>query len=131
MAFKLTTQEEKERSEHQKKLADAHTALMDAHMTANRLISEATGDFNLAIQKYNEVLEDAEKFRETVESRLQSEFDDKSDKWKEGDDAGGAQEMIDKWGEESEELEEVESPELSLDEPDDYAQYEDLPSEAE
>lgn len=131
MAFKLTAAEETLRKTHQQSLADAHQTLMEAHTLANGTVNQAVGDLNLAIQKYNEILEKAETFRETVETRLQEEFDGKSDKWQEGDEAGAAQDMIDKWGEESEDVEEVEGIELSLDEPEDYAQYDDLPTEAE
>ncbi len=62
----------------------------------NRLAALAT-EIKLALSSYNKILQDAEEFRSSVESRLREAFDDKSEKWQNGDTGAAVGEMIDVW----------------------------------
>lgn len=77
--MKLTKQELKTRDEHVEALSTAEKIFFDA---ANA---------------YNKILTEADAFIGEVRDRLQSEFDDKSEKWQELDAGVSAQEMIKEW----------------------------------
>lgn len=86
-------------------------------------LSAARVDVDAAIIKYNEVLYDARDFASTITADAQSHYDDKSDKWQEGDRGTSYQDFINEW-------EGVELDDIDFDDVDDHAvKLEELPEE--
>lgn len=106
MAFRLTNKEEKERQALAAELGEKAEALTEAR------------------DNYNEVVERAIAFRDGVAERLQSDFDNKSEGWQEGDKGSAAQELISAW-------EELEIEKVEFDDPEDEERLEEVSTEAE
>ena len=94
MAFRL------DRSEQQRKVAIVEllkskaNALDEVVVAANNAIENAVANVNTAIEAYNSALEDAQSFVDEVRDRLQTEHDDKSERWQESERASAAQAYI-------------------------------------
>jgi uncharacterized coiled-coil DUF342 family protein len=131
MAFKLTAAEKTEKNDHFTKLSAKSDELLAARDVLNSKVQEAVEEYNNHVQNYNELVNQANGFRSDVAARLQGEYDDKSEKWQEGDEAGSAQEFIDAWeGFEIEVLGETSVPELEAEQPNDLDSFEELAEEA-
>jgi type I site-specific restriction endonuclease len=131
MAFKLTKQEESQRTEFLERVTAAVNELTTAREEAKEAINEAVAKLNETIGKYNNLREEVEAFRDEVVARLQEEYDNKSEKWQESERAASALNLISEW--ESLDVEELnEQDELELDdtEPDLASSLETLPSDA-
>ena len=91
MSFKLTSAESKTRE-------DLTTRLTTA---TNNLKADSAVPENLParITEYNEVAVAVEEFRAEIADRLRSEYDDKSEKWQEGDAGQDADALICEWEE--------------------------------
>ena len=61
-----------------------------------------------ALDDYNRTLDDVENFRQEIHDRLQGEYDDKSEKWQEGEKAQAASDMISQWDKAIEQLDDLE-----------------------
>jgi uncharacterized coiled-coil DUF342 family protein len=131
MAFKLTPAEQTQKNDHFVKLSAKSDELLAARDVMNSKVQEAVEEYNGHVQAYNELVNEANGFRSDVASRLQGEYDDKSEKWQESDEAGSAQEFIDAWeGFEIEVLGETSVPELEAEQPNDLDSFEELAEEA-
>lgn len=123
MAFKLTRAEEKD---HQ----DLISRLREKQEAFEAMKAENVTNLPMALAEYMGVASEARDFRDSIVERWQGEYDDKSDKWREGDTASEVESIISEW--ESAELEDPDVEDLteysSLD-LDDLAQVlEDLPT---
>ena len=91
-----------------------------------------TEDLLKAIAMMNVILEEAETFREEILSRVQGEFDDKSDKWQQSDNGYSTLDFISDWENVAFDELPFEVETFNFDDLIDYAQMlEDLPTEME
>jgi hypothetical protein len=86
----------------------------------------------VALEKYNEAVEEAKNFVNEIATNAENAWDENSEKWQESDRGGAAKE----WFEEYQNVEmddlEIDLPsELEVDEPEHAANLENLPTEAE
>ncbi len=109
MAFKLTKDESSQRGDLVAKLEEAESEIDEAIKAANEAIDALLIPLNEKITAYNEVLTETKDYIETVTSRWQEEFEEKSEKWQEGEKGVAASAMITAWTDlDFEELEELE-----------------------
>jgi exonuclease V gamma subunit len=107
MAFKLSKAEHDERAKLAGRLRTAHAEMMTQATT----VSEAVTNLNDAINDYNAILEDVQSFVEARKDAWQSEHDDKSEKWQEGEKAEAVSTLIGEWeGLDLSEVDQVEAP---------------------
>ena len=97
MAFKLTRSEETRRDILADKLRDARMILDEAVAAQVAIIEDAYAAINAALVPYNEIVEEARGFVEDIASERESEWDDKSERWQEGDRGEAAREWISQW----------------------------------
>lgn len=93
MAFKLTRLEQNRRDEIVADLRKQYTALEEA-LNQEPLDREK---LVLAASIFVVATEDAETFREEVAERLREEYDERSEKWHEGDRGEEVDTFIDEW----------------------------------
>jgi len=132
MAMKLNKQDEKKRDELVSELNKLRTEIEEAIGKFNDGVATLKEPVTAAIEKYNAELENARAWTEDIANQAESEFDEKSDKWQEGERGEAARSWIDEW--QSAELEEfqLEFPdELADDLPDHIETLENLPVEPE
>lgn len=127
MAFKLSKAESNTKNELATNLRKAHQEMTERAQVAH----EAVSDLNDAIHYYNSVLSDVEAFRDERVQVWRDGYDDKSEKWQEGEKAEAASTLMEEW--EGLDLSEVETVEVPSAAPD-VSHADDLdalPSEAE
>jgi hypothetical protein len=131
MAFKLTKKEITERDECVSELQEKWAIVEEVKNRAQEDTNAAVASVNSAID-YQAAVTTAETFRNEIADRLRSEYDEKSEKWQEGDAASTANDFISEW--ENNELGEfatVDDIELSVDEAEHATTLEQLPTEVE
>ena len=100
MAFKLTKQEDKQRQDIAERLQNAADEVSKGVEAFNEKMSQLFGEHvEHLVVKYNEILTEAREFRDDIVGRFQEEFDDKSERWQEGDTGQSCQELINEWQE--------------------------------
>jgi archaellum component FlaC len=132
MAFKLSKQELATRDEHVAKLEKAWAEIDQAVSTYNEQVEGFKTDVEKAVSNYNEVVVEAKGFAEEVANRFESEYDERSEKWQEGEKGQAAAELRDAW--QAIDMEEIslEWPDdLSIDDPDYGPELAELSTEAE
>ena len=130
MAFKLNKAQIAERDVHVAKLAELKGKLEEALEAYNTEVSKLFDPVEVAIGAYNEALSEAAEWKENIVGDWQGEFDDKSERWQEGDNGQATQELINAW--ENLDLGEIElnePEELSLDIDDHSEELDSLPTE--
>lgn len=129
MSIKLTKQEQKEHAQLAEELKHHNQRVrfeLAALLEALRLAPIA---LNVAIQLRNGVAKRVETFAEEVHDRMRDEFEEKSERWQEGDAGQEASSLIEEWdGVNVEEFEEVVIVEPEVD-GEDGEGFADLPSE--
>ncbi len=132
MAFKLDKSETTVRDQFIEGLREAAGKVEDAINVYNEAVLALRTTLEAAVAEYNEVVLAAQGFAEDIGRRADEEFDDKSERWQEGDKGQSAGEWRDAWqGAEFEELS-IEFPEdISSEIPDVADALEELPVEAE
>lgn len=87
-------------------------------------VEEAISTVNGLIRDYNEALEEARDWRDDLTGQMQDFYDDKSDKWQEGEAGSDYMTWKDEWeaADLDGEVDEIDPPDLSH-----YAILEDLP----
>lgn len=132
MPFKLTKAEAAERAELVEKLTAAKTEVESAVAAFNEKLAEAWQEVQAKIETYNEVVTAAAEFRDGIVDSRQSEWDDKSEKWQDGERGEAASVWINEWSSASLDALEIEEPE-GLEEPgmDHDEALEGLPEEME
>jgi predicted nucleic acid-binding Zn-ribbon protein len=132
VAFKLSKQELADRDGHVEKLEKAWAELVGTVSTYNLEVEAIRVPVEKAVADYNEALGGAKEFAEHVATRLEGEYDEKSEKWRDGDKGQAAAELKDAWQEIDTEEINLEWPEdLSIDDPDHAPELAELPTEAE
>ena len=82
-----------------------------AHEGGN--VQSAHADYQAAIAKYNEVVEEANEWREEVEGDTQSYIEDRSERWQEGERGEATVAFVDEYANEVETLEDPDEPDLT------------------
>jgi hypothetical protein len=132
VAFKLSKQELELRDQHVEKLEKMWSEIDQAVDAYNEGASRLRAPVVEAIEKYNEAAGEAKEFAESVATRLEGEFDERSEKWRDGDKGQAAAELRDAWQEMEMEGLELEWPEdLAVDDPDHAPELAELPTDAE
>lgn len=115
MTFKLTKREMSERDSLAEDLHNAHTKLVQAMADYNTRMGELRDALDDAVAVYNEgreealasledardaynsLLEDTKEFVSNVTGNAQSVFDERTDKWQDGDRGRAASDWINQW----------------------------------
>jgi hypothetical protein len=97
MAFALTKQEQTDRDAAVERLRNAQASMDDARGAAESAIADAVNAYNDAIAVYNSAIEDAAMFRDDLVSRLEDEFDSRSETWRGSDKGDDARTFLDAW----------------------------------
>lgn len=108
MAFKLSKAERAELDSFATRLSKENADLTAVLEEQGAIIEAAYERINGAIDTYNGVLADAHSFIEDISQEAQSEFDDKSERWQEGDRGSEVQEWIESLDNACSEMEELE-----------------------
>jgi hypothetical protein len=103
-------------------LRDASEALEKALETFNTTLDEAWGAVESALSAYNEVVSDANAWREDIAADMQSYFDERSEKWQQSEKGTGYEAWKQQYDEELQtvELEKPDPLELDIE---DAAEY--------
>jgi hypothetical protein len=134
MAFKLDKQEIARRERLVGELTEARGKLQDAVSVFNAAVEELKAPLLAALESYNEVIEETRGFVEDIASAADGQFDDKSEKWQEGDKGQQVREWIDAWQNEPFDAIELSFPEelaLEDEESDHDGRLENLPEAAD
>ena len=97
MAFKLTKAEASARAALVDRLSAGREAVEAAISAYNDMLDTAWAAVAKSIDDYNEILFDARDFCETASADWRGEWEDKSEKWQEGERGQAAAEWIDTW----------------------------------
>jgi hypothetical protein len=122
MAFRITKAEQNRLQEIADKVAEERLAFDTAVDEANAAIEDIYSALNERITRYNELLEEGRGVIEDIHSERQSDFDDKSERWQEGERGEATREWLDKLDSDKEEIEDI--GELTF-EPLDFSEVED------
>jgi hypothetical protein len=135
VAFKLTKQEDARKSELESELEQLVGDATDGLEVLRDKIGELVTEFN---EKYvsplSEKMTEAYGFVEDIVNERQGDFDDKSERWQEGERGQAAQSWIQEWENGMQGLEapaELEAPDLYFDIPDANNALAELPFEAD
>lgn len=127
--MKLTKQEQKEHADLFKELTAANAKVADAFEALLDSLRSAPEALNGELTTRNKIVTRINEFVTNVHDRLEGEFDDKSERWQEGEAGQAAQGLIEAWGNvEMAEAEEVEIVEPELEDVD-ADDFENLPHE--
>lgn len=97
MAFKLSKSESAKRDELIGWMRDKLTELKAEVSDFNGKLDELKEPLQHAIDGYNEAVEAARAYCEEIAEERQGNFDDKSEKWQEGEKGEAAQEWLNEW----------------------------------
>ena len=92
MPFKLTKQELIDRDQHHENLLNARATLEDAVTVANRDIAATLEILNKVVSDYNELANAAAGWCDDIARERSDEWEEKSERWQEGDKGTEAQE---------------------------------------
>jgi len=95
MAFKMSKQEIKERDEFVDSLRKKLETLNAAVTKYNEVVAEAYGALEDEINDFNGSLSDARDFVERLKDDFTGQYDDKSEKWQEGDKGSVVRDWLD------------------------------------
>jgi hypothetical protein len=132
VAFKLNKQERVTRDEHVAQLERAWADLVQAVSDYNESEPKLREPVDKAVADYNEVVGEAKSFAEEIANRSEGEYDEKSEKWQEGEKGQAAAEFRDAW--QTIDMEEIElawPEELAIEDPDHAPELAELPTEAD
>ena len=93
MPFKLTKDESNRRDELVNDLRDKYT-ILEAAINED---PQDPDDISSAAATFQVIVSEAEALRDEVATRLRDEFDEKSDKWREGEKGEAANQFIGEW----------------------------------
>jgi len=133
MLFKLGKEQNEQRDTLATRIQEEREALDTAVTAFNDAMTTARADLQEKIDAYNEVLAEAKSFVDDVAQNWENDFEEKSERWQEGEKGEAVRAMIEAW--QNADLEEV-----SVDMPDEEVSFDaemhdellnDLPSEAE
>lgn len=127
MAFKLSKKEEAQRLELAAELRSAGKLLNEKIAELNETLGPLWDALSEAQASYVEKLEEVNSFIEEIASASRSEYDERSERWQEGDTGSAALAWLEAWEGISLEYEEIDMP-STLDEIDAVIEFEELPS---
>jgi DNA anti-recombination protein RmuC len=78
-------------------IQDKATELSTAVAKFNDELAKLREDLTATVTEYNEVVQTAEEFRADMLSQMQSYFDEKSERWQEGEAGQAYQQWINDW----------------------------------
>jgi hypothetical protein len=131
VAFKLSKAEIQRRDGYVEDLEKAWSEIEQAVNTYNEGVANLRAPVEQAVAHYNEVMGEAKGFAEDVASQADGEWDERSEKWQEGEKGEAAAEYRDAW--QTIEFEEIElewPEELAIEDPDHAPELAELPTEA-
>lgn len=105
--LKLSKDQQKKIDALRERWTSARNDLDNEQGDANEKIAEIERKLNEKIADLNAIVEEANSLREEIESDAQSYYDEKSEKWQEGDRGSSYSDWISSWQNEVEEVEEV------------------------
>jgi uncharacterized coiled-coil DUF342 family protein len=94
---KLSKEQEKRRDELVNKVEEKTTELNEKIDELNEKIDEFNAELSDAYNELNEAIDELNSFREEVQSDMQNYYDERSDKWREGEAGEQYQEWINVW----------------------------------
>ncbi len=97
MAFKLTKKEMVTRDQIVAALREKGGGLEEAISTFNTAFEEAWGAVDAALTEYNDALAEAKEFTDEIHGDRQNEYDEKSEKWQEGERGEIASSWLGEW----------------------------------
>jgi chromosome segregation ATPase len=130
--MKLTKKQQAEKADHAQTIRKKHEALEQAVAAYNTAMREQRAKVEEALNDLNGAITDAESWREEIANAQEEYYDNKSEKWQEGDKGNAYSSWKDEWGNEFEQMEEIEFPELEVPEcdlPDTIENLNDQPEE--
>jgi uncharacterized protein YicC (UPF0701 family) len=135
VAFKLTKQEDARKSELEAELEQLVGEATDGLEVLREKIGELVTEFNEKhVSPLSEKMTEAYGFVEDIVNERQTDFDDKSERWQEGERGQAAQSWLQEWENGMQGLEapaELEAPDLYFDIPDANNALAELPFEAD
>lgn len=112
---KLTKAEAKEKDELLEKLRAAEGRIEDAMAILQTRIDEIwEKEVQPAVEAYNDIISEANSFREDIAAKMEDYFSEKSERWQESDVGCDFQEWMSSWQDELDECD-VEKPESFFD----------------
>jgi hypothetical protein len=94
MAFKITKDEAKRIEALADDLGERRETIDNTIDEINAFIADKVGDVNILISYYNEKLQEARGVIEDIHAERQGEFDDKSEKWQDGERGDATREWL-------------------------------------
>lgn len=130
MSIKVTKQEQKEHAALAAALQEHSERVEQEFASLLVVLGAVTASLNYAIKARNEVAKKAAAFAEGVHDRLSDEWDEKSERWQEGDAGQEAQSLIEEWDSVTvDEIQEVEIVKPELEGDIGWEEFRDLPHE--
>lgn len=133
MAFKLTKEEEKRLDDIYQRAEVAQGRLEDAKSELENEIQRLIDGFNEThLDPFNAIIEEARGFVEDIANERTGEYDEKSERWQEGERGQAAYDWCQTWEQASFELDEigqVETPAIEFEAPDITGMIDGLPRE--
>ncbi len=123
---KLSKAQIAEKTALQTKLSIAKQECDEQLSAANALIQQANELLDRAVGDYNAVLEEINGWREGIAADQESFYDEKSEKWQEGEKGSAYSEWKDLWSNEIEDATYEEPSELTIEYPEEEALNDDL-----
>ena len=97
MSFRLERSEAARHADLARRLELAEAAVRSHFAELLSRLRALTEPVNAAIRQRNAVAEEAARFAEAVRERLNDEWDERSERWRDGDAGQAAQAFIDEW----------------------------------
>jgi exonuclease VII small subunit len=133
VAFKLTSKEDARKSELEAELEQEVGAMEDAKTELQDAIQKLIDDFNEQhVEPLNAKLTEARGFVEDIYNERQGEYDDKSERWQEGERGEAAQSWLTEWQTGMDALDDmspIEAPTVDIEIPDAHNTLAQLPFE--
>ena len=99
MSFKMSKASLKQRGEYVQKLRDKRAEIEAVVHQMNMDLRAMLEEANLRVSEYNEILTEAQGFAADMHSDWESDYEDKSDTWKEGERGEAVSAMLEQWQE--------------------------------
>jgi len=119
MLFKLGKEQIAQRDAIAVKIQEQREAVDTAVVAFNDAMTVARNELQAALDIYNEALTEAKTFAEDVAQNWENDFEEKSERWQEGEKGEAVREMIEAW-------QSVDLDEAAIDMPDAEVSFDDV-----
>jgi hypothetical protein len=119
MLFKLGKEQIAQRDAIAVKIQEQREAVDTAVVAFNDAMTVARNELQAALDIYNEALTEAKAFAEDVAQNWENDFEEKSERWQEGEKGEAVREMIEAW-------QSVDLDEAAIDMPDAEVSFDDV-----